>query len=274
MTMPRKKDNYPGRVVRNHRFKNTRMHLVAHYMKGGMDFGVYSDGLDVFISELRKRIKNEQQNVVIIDGDTGAGKSTLGIQICYGLAKQLKVDFTLEKDYIYSLEDLWRKLQDPNASPINFMDEGALILSSKNSMSKESKDIVNLFNTMRSRGWSTIICVPNYKQIDKGVRTTHADFRLHCSSNDSCILKGYGRSIFEVSKAIRHEYSKDGDPYWMLIFTGIFKRMPEKIADEYKVVKNDAQRRLVDNMLKKNGEIPDDEGITKRRRGRPRKVTS
>ncbi len=272
--MPRKKDNYPGMVVRNHRFKNMRMHMVASYTRGGLDFGVYSDGLDIFINELKKRIKNEQQNVVIIDGDTGAGKSTLGIQICYGLAKLLKVDFSLEKDYIYSLEDLWRKLQDPNASPINFMDEGALILSAKNSMSKESKDIVNLFNTMRSRGWSTIICVPNYKQIDKGVRTTHADFRVHCSSNDSCILKGYGRGIFEVSKAIRHEYSKDGDPYWMLIFTGIFKRMPEKIAAEYKEVKSNAQKRLVDNMLKKNGVIPDDGEEVKRPRGRSKKVVT
>ncbi len=250
---------YPGQTVINKRWNGKRMHMVATYKKNRLKLGIYSDTFDLFILELRDRIKRNQQNVVIVDGDTGAGKSTLAIHICIELAKKLKVPFDFQKDYIYSLEDLWDKLQDPEASTINLIDEGSLLLSSKNSMSKENKDIVNLFNTMRSRGWSTIICAPSIFQIDKGVRQVHADYRVHCSSEDHSLIRGYGRGFFEVSKAKRNEYSKDAEPYWMLISTGIFGALPEKVDNIYQPIKYQAQQKLIDNMIRKAKGVSDDE---------------
>lgn len=241
---------YPGKVVINKRCNNKRMHLIGQYKKHRKIVGIYSDAFDIFVNELKSRIKRKQQNVIIVDGDTGAGKSTLAIKICYELAKKLKQPFDLKKDYIYTLDDLWDKLQDPNASPISLIDEGSLLLSSKNSMSRENKDMVNLFNTMRSRGWSTIICAPSIFQIDKGVRTVHADYRVHCSSEDHSLMKGYGRGFFEVSKAKRNEYSKDAEPYWMLQYTGVFGPLPDKIDAEYQPIKMKAQTRLIQKMMR------------------------
>lgn len=249
--MPKKKE-YPGREVINKRFNNKRMHLIGSYHKNRKVMGIYSDAFDVFVDELKNRIKRKQQNVIIVDGDTGAGKSTLAIQIAIALGKKLKQPFELEKDYIYTLDDLWNKLQDPKASPISLIDEGSLLLNSKNAMSKENKDIVNLFNTMRSRGWSTIVCVPSIFQIDKGVRTTHADYRLHCSSEDHSLMRGYGRGFFEVSKAKRNEYSKDAEPYWMLQMTGVFGPLPDKIDAIYQPIKAEAQTRLIEGMIKRS----------------------
>lgn len=240
---------YPGRVVINKRYANKRMHLIGKYKKHRKELGIYSDAFDVFVDDLKSRIKHQQQNVVIVDGDTGAGKSTLAIEICMELGKKLKQPFSLQKDYIYTLDDLWDKLQDPNASPISLIDEGSLLLSSKNSMSRENKDMVNLFNTMRSRGWSTIICAPSIFQIDKGVRTVHADYRVHCSSEDHGLMKGYGRGFFEVSKAKRNEYSKDAEPYWMLLYTGVFSRLPDKVDAEYQPIKLRAQTKLIERMM-------------------------
>lgn len=243
---------YPGKPVINKRMNNRRMHLIATYKKNRRVLGVYSDSFDIFVDELKKRTKRKQQNVVIIDGDTGAGKSTLAIKVCFELAKKMKVPFNLEQDYIYTLEDLWKKLQNPNASPINFIDEGALLLSSKKAMTKENQDVVNLFNTMRSLGWSTIVCTPSIFQIDKSVRTTHADYRVHCSSEDHSLIKGYGRGFFEVSKAKRNEYSKDAEPYWYLQHTGVFGPLPEKIDAVYQPIKLAAQMRLIENTIKKS----------------------
>lgn len=254
--MPRAKE-YPGKVVINKRYKNTRMHLIGKYKKHRKTYGIYSDAFDIFVKELASRIKHHQQNVVIVDGDTGAGKSTLAIQLCYDLAKRMKKPFDLKKDYIYTLDDLWDKLQDPNASPISLIDEGSLLLSSKRSMSKENQDMVNLFNTMRSRGWSTIICAPSIFQIDKGVRTIHADYRVRCSSEDHSIKRGYGRGFFEASKAIRNEYSKDAEPYWMLQMTGVFGPLSDKIDRIYQPIKMRAQTRLIQKMMesrRKSGE--------------------
>lgn len=249
--MPRKKV-YKGTRVQNKRVHGRHMYLLRPYKRNHQIYGIYSDAFDVLVKELKDRTKKHQQNVVIIDGDTGSGKSTLAIQLCMALAKEMKKTFSLDKDYIYTLSNLWDKLEDEDASPINLIDEGSLLLNSKSAMSRENRDVVTLFDTMRSRGWTTIVCVPSVKQIDKGVRVTHADYRIHCSSEDHSILKGYGRGFFEVNKAIRHEYSKDGEPYWYLQYTGTFKKLDEKIDTEYQIIKLNRQKMLIREMIDKN----------------------
>jgi len=231
----------------------------AVYYRSGMWVGVYSDTFDIFVKVLAKRIKNHQQNVIIANGDTGSGKSTLVIEMCYELAKTLNVPFDLvnekgePKDYIYSVDDLWAKIEDPNASPISLIDEAALVLNSKRSQSNDSLDVVNLFNTMRSRGWTTFLVSPGLYQINKDVRITHADFVLYCSSEDDSFIPGVGRGLFEVSKAKRTRFAKKngGEPYYVLLSTGIFKELPKKIDEIYQPLKQDAQRKLMHNLVEK-----------------------
>ena len=248
--MPRAK-TYPGHVVYNKRWSNRKMHLMRTYRRSGQVVGIYSDAFDIFIKTLADRIKNHQQNVVHVAGGTGSGKSTLAIQMCYALAKKLNVSFDLNEDYIYSVDDLWNKLQKPNASPISLIDEAALILNAKRSQSNDSVDIVNLFNTMRSRGWSTFVVSPTIGQINKDVRCTHVDFSIYCSSEDDSFLPGFGRGFFEISKAKRSRYSKksSGEPYWVLLATGVFKELPKKIDDLYQPIKDRAQTVLIENMI-------------------------
>lgn len=248
--MPRAKV-YPGHVVINKRWSNRKMHLMRTYRRNRMWVGIYSDTFDVFVKVLADRIKNNQQNVVHVAGGTGSGKSTLAIQLCIALAKKLNVPFSLQNDYIYSVDDLWNKLQDPDASPISLIDEAALILNSKRSQSNDSIDIVNLFNTMRSRGWSTFIVSPSIGQINRDVRCTHVDFAVYCSSEDDSLIPGFGRGFFEVSKGKRPRYAKKsgGEPYWVLLATGVFKELPKKIDDEYQPIKDRAQSILIENMI-------------------------
>ena len=250
--MPRAKV-YPGRRVINKRWGGRKMYQVASYWSGKKKVGIYSDTFDQFIKMLADRTKHNQQNVVNIEGNTGSGKSTLAIQMCIALAKKLGKDFDLKKDYIYSVDDLWRKLQDPNASPVSLIDEAVLVINAKRSQSKDSVDVVNLFNTMRSRGWSTFLCEPTIFQINKEVRCTHIDFNIHCSSNDDCPLPGFGRGIFEVSKAVRSRYKRDSEPYWLLLTTGVFKELPKKVDLEYQPIKQRAQELLIADMIKRRG---------------------
>lgn len=251
--MPKAK-TYPGKVVINKRWSNRKMHIMRKYYRSKMWVGIYSDAFDIFIDVLAKRIKNHQQNVVHIAGDTGSGKSSLTIQMCYALAKKLNVPFDLNKDYIYSVDDLWAKLDDPRASPISLIDEAALVLNSKRSQSSDSVDIVNLFNTMRSRGWSTFLVSPSLDQINKDVRVTHVDFALYCSSEDNSFIPGYGRGFFEISKKSKPRFPKKngGDGiYWVLLATGVFKELPKRIDDIYQPIKAKAQSVLITTMIEK-----------------------
>lgn len=259
--MPRAKV-YPGKVVINTRMGNRKMHMIANYKEGRRIAGIYSDAFDIFVNILAKRIKNKQQNVVVIEGPTGSGKSTLALQLCIALSKKLKTDFKLDNDYIYSMDDLWKKLQDPNMCPINFIDEASLVVNAKRSQTRESIDIVNIFNTMRSLGLTTILCSPSIMQIDKGIRTVHADYRIICSSEDSSPIKGYGRGIWELFKPTRYKFSSGSEPYWTLQCAGVFDKLPEKLDSEYQPIKRMAQKRLIEAMAERYNKNHQDQEAT------------
>ena len=237
--MPRAK-TYPGRLVYNTRWGGRKQHKVADYVRYNTSLGIYSDTYDIMIKMLAKRIRNKQQNVVQVVGDTGSGKSTLGIQICFDLAKELGITFDLNVDYIYGGSDMWKKLVSGEGSPISLMDEASITLESMNSRSRDNRDIVQLFYTMRDRGLTTIMCSPDLMQIDKTVRRVHTNYVIECSSPDHQFLRGYDRGLFEL-KDKRRKYKGDLEPYWNVLSTGIFKPLDPKIEAVYLPIKKARQ---------------------------------
>lgn len=244
---------YPGRKVHNKRYKNKVMHLVTSYVRYGLRLGVYSDGFDKFIKLLKNRIKRKLQNVIVIEGDTGSGKSTLGIEIAFALAKSLNVDFDLSKDMVYALDDLWDKLDDPDASPISLLDEGSVSLNSLNSRRTGDRDAVVLLDTMRSRGWTTIIILPSIKNLNASVRRVHVNYVLECSSIDNPYVKGFDRGFFEVKdKRESKKKRSDPDPWWNVLFTGIFGPLDAQTDKTYQEIKYGRQSGLIEEMKKRN----------------------
>lgn len=243
------KPQYPGRRVRN-THNNRYMHLIARYRFQGHIEGIYSDAFDIFVDELARRIKRDQQNVIVVEGDTGSGKSAFALNLCVALSRKLGKSFDLSKDYIYASSDLWAKLADEDAGPISLLDEGSVTIASMNATRKDDKDIMTLFNTMRSRGWTTIICNPSIMRINQAVRTDHVDFKIRCNSPEKPLIKGYGRGFFQCRRANRHEFKK-GDPFWELIYTGVFGDYPASLRDEYIAIKNSHQEVLMDRMVRR-----------------------
>lgn len=242
---------YPGRLVRNKNV-NKPMHLIARYRKSGHVEGIYSDAFDMLVKELARRIRNDQQNVVAVEGDTGSGKSAFGLNLCVALAEELGVRFDLSRDYIYAASDLWNKLSDPGADPISILDEGAVTIASANATRRDDKDIATLFNTMRSRGWTTIICNPSIMRINAAVRLDHVDFKIRCNSPEHPLIKGFGRGFFQCRQAVRREFRKNGaEPYWKLLYTGVFGDYPESIREEYLAIKASHQDELMERMVRR-----------------------
>lgn len=242
---------YAGKKVYNRHVKKT-MHMVARYICGGVVEGIYSDAFDIFVKTLAKRIENDQQNVVVVEGDTGSGKSAFGLNLCVSLAKYMGKSFDLANDYIYSADDLWQKLSDEDASPISILDEGSVTIASANATRKDDKDIATLFNTMRSRGWTTIICNPSIMRLNSAIRTDHVDFKIRCNPPEKPLIrnKKYGRGFFQCRKAVRQEFRKsNAEPYWQMQYTGVFGDYPPSLRDEYLEIKNAHQDLLLDKMV-------------------------
>lgn len=243
------KPRYKGKRVRN-THTNRYMHLIARYKFQGHIEGIYSDAFDIFVDELARRIKRDQQNVIVVEGDTGSGKSAFALNLCVALSRKLGKSFDLSKDYIYSSADLWAKLADEEAGPISLLDEGSVTIASMNATRKDDKDIMTLFNTMRSRGWTTIICNPSIMRINQAVRTDHVDYKIRCNSPEKPLIRGYGRGFFQCRKANRHEFKK-GDPFWELIYTGVFGDYPASLKEEYLQIKNSHQDVLMEKIVRR-----------------------
>lgn len=245
--------NYKGREVINMRWGGRTQHLIGKYRRYGITLGIYSDTYDMFVDELVKRTKNDQQNVVFCEGPTGSGKSTLAIGLASELARKLGYSFDLDRDYVYGPKDMWRKLDEPDASPVSLIDEGTLSLNTMNFRRKDDTDLVVLFDTMRSRHWTTFICAPNIRQINPTVRRLHIDFKLECSGPDMPFVRGYERGFFELTNKVYSRKKRyDPDPYWNVLSTGVFGPLPQDIDRKYQVIKSKRQDMLIMEGVKRN----------------------
>lgn len=202
---------------------------------------IYSDLLTPFAEMLKKRIRSKRQNIIAVVGGTGSGKSTLAIQLC----RRIDYKWDLADNYIYSTEDLKRKLSRPDSSPINLFDEGSVSLNSSNSMQKDDKMMVVLFDTMRSRGWTTVICIPSLDSLNKRIRTYHLDYLIMCPN--STPLRGYDKRGF--AKIYEHVLRDWGQPWDKPIGTTLFDKLPPRIDKEYQAIKTEHQNLLIQRFI-------------------------
>ena len=204
---------------------------------------IIKDVCGVFAKALNKRCKQDFQNIVVVDGGTGSGKSTFAIR----LARAIDPNWKLSENYIYNVNDLKQKLENPRASPVSLFDEGSIILSSKNSLRGDDKEIIGLFDTMRTRHWTTIICCPSMFSLNKTLRTTHIDFRCLCPS-ESPIYGYQSRGFVHIHGHRRGDWNNnDFFPY---LTTGVFDKLPRAIQTEYNEIKNLKQARLINDFIR------------------------
>lgn len=197
----------------------------------GDDRLIFSDLLDGVTDWIRKKIESDNQAVIIIRGGTGSGKSNLALQ----LIKRLSPGFTpdqLEDVYIYSPDDLAKKIKRGCTNQINWYDEGSVTFSNLSVMSKGGRLMGQFFDTMRLDHYISIICLPNDKEMDGRV-SKHADLYLECPKYapfDNFSPRGF----FDVYKRTVYRSGKFFDEHYG---TGIFRPVPKKLRVAYEEVK-------------------------------------
>lgn len=229
------------------RVMNAQMDLVGSYPRGDrQEYGIYSDMLQVLAKRLKAHIKNHYQNVIVITGGTGSGKSTLAIQ----LARAIDPNWSISENYIYTPSDLAAKINHRHtSSPISLYDEGSVIFNSLNFNRKEDKSLVTLFETMRSLGWTSIICLPNIKNLNASIKETHLTYHLICP--DSPLVQGYDRrGFFELYYPRRYQWTSK--VYHVCCGAGVFSKLPKALDDEYQEIKLAKQMALLDKFVTEN----------------------
>ena len=233
----------PGGIEGYNRVLKCKLHALMPY-KGG-DYWIYSDLMTALARTLKQRIKQKHQNVVLVVGPTGSGKSTCALNLIYAMDP----DWNIAENYVYSAEDLARKLKyRATASKITLYDEGSVSLNSLNSIRRSDNMQVVLLDTCRSLGWTTIICIPSINDLNKRIRDHLIDYVLVCS-NKPLDPRLEARGFFELYKPGRDTWAKS--TYYHLLGAGTYKKIEGKKAELYDRIKYEHQMALIGDFVNK-----------------------
>lgn len=209
---------------------------VGSYYYGDKIQLVYSNLINRLALWIKAKIEKDNQVMICISGLTSSGKSTLAVWLIKELCDLFKWPFNFDDIYLYSPEDLARKLKRKCPNKINWFDEGSVAMDSLSTTSKTGKLFSQFFNTMRLRHYITIICSPSAdKELNKRI-LKHADLYIDCPDKSPFPpqFKFQAKGFFYVSFRIEYESGKRWDER---IATGVYNKLPKGLKKEYEAIK-------------------------------------
>lgn len=240
---------YKGTPTINKRYGNKTMYLLEPYKMYGIELGIYSDAFDEIVNIIVRRYKSKLQTVIGIQGLTGSAKSTIAIHLCKEVARRLKIEFDLSRDYIYSVGDVWSKLDSEEFSPICLYDEGAVSMNRKRGMSRENQDLENVFTTLRSMGLISFICLPTIDFGDKAITDVHMEYLINVYDERNPLIRNGGKGFFDFND--RRESKVKRKIYWNVLFAGVFPDLDDETKSIYEPIKRQHQIELIKESKKR-----------------------
>ena len=166
-----------------------------YYAKHGKHLTYYME--DWLEEKIRTKIlpklhKQDEDSLILIDGNEGTGKSTLGLQIGRYIDKSLdlsRVCFTAHefRDAILKAEK----------GQVVVYDEAFTGLSSRSSLSGVNRVLVSLMMQMRQKNLCVIVILPTFFLLDKyaSIFRSIALFHVYKSKGNRGYFKVYGRRL-------------------------------------------------------------------------------
>jgi len=185
-------------------------------------------------SAMDKVIRGDQDRVIPIDGNEGSGKSTLGFQLAY------KVDptFCLD-DIVFTGDQLSKRIKELAVKKIKYkaivFDEAFNGLSSKSALSKQNKQLVQLFMECRQLNLFIFIILPSVFLLEKYIALfrSHALFHVFISKRDikRRYYKIYNRKTKKTLFLLGQKYLTYNKPYIRKSYR-FYAKMPPTIDKE------------------------------------------
>lgn len=122
--------------------------------------------LPAFAWGISKSLKAGQDYFAVIVGKEGSGKSTLS----FLLSSLVDPAFSLSKVH-YDQKTYFRNLRYGEKLAAQVIDEGGISLFGREALSKSNVELNKFFTVMRQKQNLTIINIPDYAKLDRGVRS-------------------------------------------------------------------------------------------------------
>ncbi len=129
-----------------------------------------------WLDRFRANIRDDYDNVVLLTGPPGSGKSVLAMRLAMGVDPK---GFSPDR-VTYTTEELIAATQGSTRGQVVIYDEAVTGLLSTDSFSEETKALVRVINVVRAKGVTFFLCIPDIWDIAKAFRARRADFWLAC----------------------------------------------------------------------------------------------
>lgn len=199
---------------------------------------LYEDLTEYMAKDMRRNVQDHFDNVVIVEGGEGSGKSNLA----YWIAKSYDPMFRIAEGYVYDIDDLKMKLRNGNDQhSVFWMDETSNLANNRDWNTTNNKDLVSLLEMMRSRGWTLIMCIPHKERLDVYIRENRIRYLVRCEPCSFDVLGKRERGFYELSK-------KAADGHMAHVGYGEYTQIPEEDRKIYEQIKLNAQQKKIDEI--------------------------
>lgn len=207
--------------------------------------GFYIDSiLKTKLDNIKKIIKKGWDCVILIDGKERSGKSTLGIT----LATYLSDNKFTNKDICAGMQDAAQKIRDAADGDILMMDEGSLVFSSKDTMSRNQKSLMKILDVVGQKHLTLIVILPSFFDLNRAIAIRRSRFLLHVYT-DNDMNRGrfsyFGESekakLYEIGRKNFGSYNKPD-----ACFIGKFSNYVPPFYEEYLKIKKESLIQALD----------------------------
>ena len=200
---------------------------------------LYDDLIEKLAEDTHRNLQNDYDNIIVVAGPEGSGKSNLAWQIC----RAIDPEFDVSKQYVYDMDSFKEELaKGGERKPTWWMDEGSNLANNREWQSQDNRDIVSLLEMMRSRGWTMVICIPREERLDKYIRENRIRYMLHCSPMKFSHHGFKERGYFELKK----RNNRDG---FDLVGYGEYSQIPADEKKRYEEIKWQSQQKKIKQII-------------------------
>lgn len=177
-----------------------------------------------------KRIRRNGDHFTVICGGEGSGKSTLACQIAATISPQ---SFG-KQSVCWSIDEFLGRVLSAKIGDSLILDEGAMLLYSMDTQTKEGKAISKVFQRMRELNLNIIICIPRFFDISAYVRTHRVDLVLWIPVKGRHNYKAYRDSaIDKINDKRKMNIVPKSGTYWQGYWNKIFPSINGYSWEEY-----------------------------------------
>lgn len=196
---------------------------------------LYDDLLQLLADDMHKNVRADYDNVIMIEGGEGSGKSNLAWQVINAFSP----GFDIKQTYVYNMDGIRERFAAEDYGGGTFwMDETSQIASNRNWQSEDNKDLVSILEVCRSKHFSLVGCIPSITRADIYLREYRMRYLLRCKPMKFPTIGYKPRGIFELLKRNNENGKMQHIGY------GTFDPMPDDQKQIYEPIKADFQEKF------------------------------